>query len=626
MDKSTLSNYGWIVIVTLVLAVMLALATPFGEFVSNGTHNALHSLIETNEKVVDVNTLTPAIVEMQPIATTITPSFSAYATNPTTPNYIYAKAVGARTISEAFPTKKGVTYVGKPKNFYWATGDIITIYKNGHLLGDYYVIVLGDTTEYGNTGVGDGVIDVLDLTVTSLTLSGFNDPTGSFMMAADVDRNGVIDKKDDAIMKKILLEDGSGIEYTKAYNYIIDNMVSNTTTNIFNQHETVFYESIYKAMVDINNDNIGKNAILEPSDAGAIVYRDDYENINVSLLKNTTLTKSLPVNKSVHINLLGKVLTFRDVVVGVDIKNSQNLPLHVKIDGSPDGSTIESYNYTAVAVAARGANITVDIDGGNYIARSFATNVDENYCGPNGSKYQVRALHTVQGTMNVTNVNIITSADNGNAYGIINQGTLNIKNSKIYADAKYSDDGYNYIYLSVGIQGNGPTIVKNCDITGTHSAISSYNTLYVNGGTYQSVGHGGIYVSGAGNTCYIYHASMKAIAYDGQYEVKPETTNNVGFYIGGGPDESNITVFINGCEFYGTRAPLALRGTSGEQNNTLYISNSRIYGNSKIRIDSDTHTLYLGKNNNFTAQNTTNPSRVIETNKIYTVLSETEIF
>ena len=30
MDKETLSNYGWIVICVLVLAVMLALATPFG--------------------------------------------------------------------------------------------------------------------------------------------------------------------------------------------------------------------------------------------------------------------------------------------------------------------------------------------------------------------------------------------------------------------------------------------------------------------------------------------------------------------------------------------------------------------------------------------------------------------
>jgi len=36
MDKETLSNYGWIVICVLILAVMLAFATPFGNFIANG--------------------------------------------------------------------------------------------------------------------------------------------------------------------------------------------------------------------------------------------------------------------------------------------------------------------------------------------------------------------------------------------------------------------------------------------------------------------------------------------------------------------------------------------------------------------------------------------------------------
>ena len=34
MDKETLSNYGWIVILVLILAVMIALATPFGNFIA----------------------------------------------------------------------------------------------------------------------------------------------------------------------------------------------------------------------------------------------------------------------------------------------------------------------------------------------------------------------------------------------------------------------------------------------------------------------------------------------------------------------------------------------------------------------------------------------------------------
>ena len=36
MDRETLSNYGWITIVTLVLVVLLTLATPFGTYISNG--------------------------------------------------------------------------------------------------------------------------------------------------------------------------------------------------------------------------------------------------------------------------------------------------------------------------------------------------------------------------------------------------------------------------------------------------------------------------------------------------------------------------------------------------------------------------------------------------------------
>lgn len=36
MDKNTLSHYGWIVVLILILSVLLALATPFGKFVARG--------------------------------------------------------------------------------------------------------------------------------------------------------------------------------------------------------------------------------------------------------------------------------------------------------------------------------------------------------------------------------------------------------------------------------------------------------------------------------------------------------------------------------------------------------------------------------------------------------------
>lgn len=54
MDKETLSNYGWIVICVLVLAVMLALATPFGEFVRASVQSIQSGFFETNTNALAV--------------------------------------------------------------------------------------------------------------------------------------------------------------------------------------------------------------------------------------------------------------------------------------------------------------------------------------------------------------------------------------------------------------------------------------------------------------------------------------------------------------------------------------------------------------------------------------------
>ena len=54
MDKETLSNYGWIVICTLVLAVMIALATPFGEYIKDGVWSATNGLNDALNKNMEI--------------------------------------------------------------------------------------------------------------------------------------------------------------------------------------------------------------------------------------------------------------------------------------------------------------------------------------------------------------------------------------------------------------------------------------------------------------------------------------------------------------------------------------------------------------------------------------------
>ena len=53
MDKETLSNYGWIVICVLVLAVMIALATPFGSYISSAVKSTTSGLLETNRNALN---------------------------------------------------------------------------------------------------------------------------------------------------------------------------------------------------------------------------------------------------------------------------------------------------------------------------------------------------------------------------------------------------------------------------------------------------------------------------------------------------------------------------------------------------------------------------------------------
>lgn len=53
MDKQTLSNYGWLVIVTLILAVMLALATPFGTYVGDGVVSIANGYVATSNNAID---------------------------------------------------------------------------------------------------------------------------------------------------------------------------------------------------------------------------------------------------------------------------------------------------------------------------------------------------------------------------------------------------------------------------------------------------------------------------------------------------------------------------------------------------------------------------------------------
>jgi len=53
MDRETLSSYGWVVVVTIVSAVLIALATPFGSFAGTGVVSLSKGYRDAAEKIMD---------------------------------------------------------------------------------------------------------------------------------------------------------------------------------------------------------------------------------------------------------------------------------------------------------------------------------------------------------------------------------------------------------------------------------------------------------------------------------------------------------------------------------------------------------------------------------------------
>lgn len=173
--------------------------------------------------------------------------------------------------------------------------------------------------------------------------------------------------------------------------------------------------------------------------------------------------------------------------------------------------------------------------------------------------------------------------------------------------------------ISIGVMNVGNATLNNCHVSAIKSGLDTRlgSKTYVNGGIYESTDHGGIYFChGPSGEAYINGAKIVCCEYKGKYE-ESEAANFGGFYIGGvGEAGSNMKAYINNCSITGGSAAFVIRGSSGEQNNEVYISNSTI-GTNKVRIDNDTLKLYIGKGCNFAAENTNRPNSVIITNDVY---------
>lgn len=182
MDKETLSNYGWIVICVLVLAVMIALATPFGDFVADAVKSTTQGLFDVNQNALNAAGVPGLTVNDQ--------SFDGAGSNSTT------------TIDHNGPTIPEGAYYGKMNmetgNVTWyaempttvsvydiyAYGDYIYLYYdtwNVILAEGDYLTVLSDVPFNGtdrNQKTYDAIIESINgMPVTNLFFNIFKDCT-----------------------------------------------------------------------------------------------------------------------------------------------------------------------------------------------------------------------------------------------------------------------------------------------------------------------------------------------------------------------------------------------------------------------------------------------------------------
>ena len=392
-----------------------------------------------------------------------------------------------------------------------------------------------------------------------------------------------------------------------------------------------YYNHLNDAVNDVNLGTVGSNSDTTAENASVAVYNDENGLINVIFLKDITANETIVISADMIINLNG--YTFSTVgITAIEIMSG-----NVVMVGSKEGSSIEVIDSaSARAIIQQDGNLKLiggtytvfDCAGTTSCIRVLGGNslVDAADITAFGSGGTVRGLEvSVNACVEINNSNINVRCTDNNAQGLYIAGNGIINNSKLVVTAELKSRALNVAVTGVvtatetefigyttalvksvsnsqGILNSGTLTINNCYAYGNHSAISNAGELYVYGGTYEGPGHGGIYFGNINAPAYVHDATLRYCDQKEGLDASKADFNDAGFYIGGGSDRNNVVVYMDNCDIGGDVWALILRGSSNEHNNTLYISNSRLTGKGYVRVDNNTHRLFIGAGNNFTEE------------------------
>lgn len=242
----------------------------------------------------------------------------------------------------------------------------------------------------------------------------------------------------------------------------------------------------------------------------------------------------------------------------------------------------------------------------------------------------------------------IDSVSGGGQCLYVNSGcTAIVENSTFFADGTTGSvaEGNEEYAGTQGIINSGRLTIKNCNVYGTHTGMqcNESSITKINGGLFEGPGHGGIYIAnGTGGQFYAENCTVKNSPYRGKYKDKFFYGNSqymvAAVYIGGG---NGIKAYFDNCimdgggperipdynldgtlKGYIGAEPIRFRQSSGEQNNSAYISNCTLMGDGKIRFANATHSLHLGFYNRILCEPSLESCMVDEGRVVYTGYEE----
>lgn len=346
------------------------------------------------------------------------------------------------------------------------------------------------------------------------------------------------------------------------------------------------YTTLDVAVEDMNTESLGKNALADSHGAGVALYCEG-DVYHYYILKDM-VDVSVSVERSCRFEVGEHTIAAKE---GAPLLQASADCAIVggRLTGVASGNGTRNSPYVLINITS-GAAFTMN--------ESNVSVVDNN----GGTLTAVMIDESSSAEISQSNLTV-TSATGLMSNCVYNYGECTIRQSRLEAFSNHcanaAGNDYGQTARAIYSEAKSSTTLLDCYIYGAHSGATIRGKLLVDGGTYYGYSHGGLYISNGRQDTRIFNAAIgECDLPEGFIDDGVAGTNHAGIYIGG---SSNMTLYVDNCDFYGVQQPIVLRGSSGESNNTLCISNSRInldYTHYGVRNDGS-NQIKIGKNNNF---------------------------